>query len=198
MASIIKETQSIKEAVSHINAIDLNKFSRLLSRIFQRLHLKEECLFSKEEEEKLQSALSLEKQSLNLVVETVSFVIEQAVYHNVKPASLKQQLENLHLHQDKVDAFSQAWAIAGPDTIEKFRQKIFAPRKLEHVGWQLNLQMGHSTLAKLKAPSAVLEFGVSNENSEAPEKLFVQFSHQELLEFYNKLEVVQAQLDSLT
>ncbi|XP_018613934.1 COMM domain-containing protein 10 [Scleropages formosus] len=198
MASIIKETQSIKEAVTHINSVDLNKFSRLLSRIFQRLHLKEERLFSKEEEEKLQSALSLEKQSLNLVVETVSFIIEQAVYHNVKPASLKQQLENLHLHQDKVDAISQAWATAGPETIEKFRQKIFAPRKLEHVGWQLNLQMGQATQAKLKAPSAVLEFGVSSENSECPQKLFVQFSHQELLEFYNKLEVVQAQLDSLT
>uniref|UniRef100_A0A8C9SF02 COMM domain containing 10 n=1 Tax=Scleropages formosus TaxID=113540 RepID=A0A8C9SF02_SCLFO len=182
MASIIKETQSIKEAVTHINSVDLNKFSRLLSRIFQRLHLKEERLFSKEEEEKLQSALSLEKQSLNLVVETVSFIIEQAVYHNVKPASLKQQLENLHLHQDKVDAISQAWATAGPETIEKFRQKIFAPRKLEHVGWQLNLQMGQATQAKLKAPSAVLEFGVSSENSEVLRSFGNITWHQDSLE----------------
>ncbi|CDQ60151.1 unnamed protein product [Oncorhynchus mykiss] len=30
------------------------------------------------------------------------------------------------------------------------------------------------------------------------EKVFVEFSHQELLQFYNQLETVQAQLDSLT
>ncbi|XP_036383075.1 COMM domain-containing protein 10 [Megalops cyprinoides] len=198
MASIIKETQSIKEAVTYINAIDLNKFSRLLSRILQKLHLKAERSFSEEEEEKLQSALSLEKKALNLVLETVSFILEQAVYHNVKPVSLKQQLENIHLHPDKAEAFSQAWALAGPDTIEKFRQRIFAPKKLEHVGWQLNLQMGQSMQAKLKAPHAVLELGVGGEDGEHAEKLFVEFSHQELLEFYNKLEMVQAQLDSLT
>ncbi|XP_048855508.1 COMM domain-containing protein 10 isoform X3 [Brienomyrus brachyistius] len=161
MAAIIKETQSIKEAVTYINTIDINKFTRLLSRIFQRVHLKEESLFSKEEEEKLQSALSLEKQALSLVLETVSFIIEQAVYHNVKPAFLMQQLENVHLQPDKAEAFSQAWASAGPDTIHMFRQKIFAPKK-------------------------------------GPERVFVQFSHQELLEFYNKLEIIQAQLDSLT
>ncbi|XP_023692509.1 COMM domain-containing protein 10 isoform X2 [Paramormyrops kingsleyae] len=198
MAAIIKETQSIKEAVTYINAIDINKFTRLLSRIFQRVHLKEESLFSKEEEEKLQSALSLEKQALSLVLETVSFIIEQAVYHNVKPAFLMQQLENVHLQTDKAEAFSQAWASAGPDTIHMFRQKIFAPKKLDHVGWCLNLQMGQSTQAKQKAPCATLEFAVSSEDAEGPERVFVQFNHQELLEFYNKLEIIQAQLDSLT
>ncbi|KAK3565768.1 hypothetical protein QTP86_015026 [Hemibagrus guttatus] len=30
------------------------------------------------------------------------------------------------------------------------------------------------------------------------QKVHVEFSHQELLEFYNKLEMIQAQLDSLT
>ncbi|KAI1900241.1 hypothetical protein AGOR_G00047970 [Albula goreensis] len=198
MASIIKETQSIKEAVTHINEIDLNKFSRLLSRILQKLHLKAERSFTEEEEEKLQAALALDKQALSLVLETVSFILEQAVYHNVKPASLKQQLEGIHLHPDKVEALSQAWASAGPETIEKFRQTIFAPKKLEHVGWQLKLQMAQSTQARLKSPHAVLELGIGSEEAESTEKLFVEFSHQELLEFYNKLETVQAQLDSLT
>lgn len=32
-------TNSIKEAVTFINAIDVNKFSRLISRIIQKLHL---------------------------------------------------------------------------------------------------------------------------------------------------------------
>ncbi|XP_060787876.1 COMM domain-containing protein 10 isoform X2 [Neoarius graeffei] len=199
MALIVKETQSIRDAVTFINSIEVNKLSRLLSRILQKLHLKGERSFSEDEEQKLQTALALEKQALHLVLETSSFLLEQAVHHNIKPASLKQQLENIHIAPDKAEAFSQAWATAGPDVVEKIRQTIFAPKKLEHVGWQLNLQMGQSSQAKQKEPHAVLDLGVrEEEQSEHLQKIPVEFTHQELLEFYNKLEMIQAQLDSLT
>ncbi|XP_032698128.1 COMM domain-containing protein 10 isoform X2 [Lontra canadensis] len=122
----------------------------------------------------------------------------KAVYHNVKPAALQQQLEAIHLTQDKAEAFSSAWSSVGQETIEKFRQRILAPHKLETVGWQLNLQMAHSAQAKLKSPQAVLQLGVSNEDSKSVEKVLVEFSHKELFDFYNKLETIQAQLDSLT
>lgn len=198
MASIIKETQSIKEAVSFINTIDVNKFSRLISRIIQRLHLKGERTFSEEEEQKLESALSLDKRALGLVLETSAFVLEQAVYHNVKPASLQQQLESVHLNPDKAEVFAQTWASAGPELVERQKHNIFAPKKLEYVGWQLNLLMAQSSQTKMKDPSAVLQLGLRGEDSEAQENVFVEFNHQELLEFYNKLEIVQGQLDSLT
>uniref|UniRef100_A0A1D5QAE9 COMM domain containing 10 n=1 Tax=Macaca mulatta TaxID=9544 RepID=A0A1D5QAE9_MACMU len=187
-----------KKAVSLINAIDIGRFPRLLTRILQKLHLKAESSFSEEEEEKLQVAFSLEKQDLHLVLETISFILEQAVYHNVKPAALQQQLENIHLRQDKAEAFVNTWSSMGQETVEKFRQRILAPYKLETVGWQLNLQMAHSAQAKLKSPQAVLQLGVNNEDSKSLEKVLVEFSHKELFDFYNKLETIQAQLDSLT
>ncbi|KAM4639488.1 COMM domain-containing protein 10 isoform 4-T4 [Amazona ochrocephala] len=127
--------------------------------------LQAESTFSEEEEEKLQIAFSLEKQDLHLVLETISFILEQAVYHNLKPASLQQQLQSIHLDQDKAEAFASAWAAAGQDTIEKFRQRVLNPQKLETIGWQLNLQLAESMQAKLKSPRAVLELGVNNEDS---------------------------------
>ncbi|KAI2661928.1 COMM domain-containing protein 10 [Labeo rohita] len=142
---------SIKEAVIHINSIDSSKFSKLLSRILQKLHLKEERSFSEEEEEKLQSALSLEKQTLHLLLETLSFILEQ-------------QLENISVESEKAEVFSQVWASAGPDVVEKIRHGIFAPKKLDHVGWQLNLQMASSTRSKLKEPHAVLNLGLRTED----------------------------------
>uniref|UniRef100_A0A9L0R6C9 COMM domain containing 10 n=1 Tax=Equus caballus TaxID=9796 RepID=A0A9L0R6C9_HORSE len=164
-ALILRESPSMKKAVSLINAIDIGRFPRLLTRILQKLHLKAENSFSEEEEEKLQAAFSLEKPDLHLVLETISFILEQAVYHNVKPAALQQQLEHIHLRQDKAEAFVNAWSSMGQETVEKFRQRILAPHKLETVGWQLNLQMAHSAQAKLKSPQAVLQLGVSNEDS---------------------------------
>uniref|UniRef100_A0A5F8GH29 COMM domain containing 10 n=1 Tax=Monodelphis domestica TaxID=13616 RepID=A0A5F8GH29_MONDO len=162
---ILPETPSMKKAVSLVNAVDTGRFPRLLTRILQKLHLKTENSFSEEEEEKLQVAFSLEKQDLHLVLETISFILEQAVYHNAKPVVLQQQLENVHLSQDKAEAFANAWASMGQETVEKFRQRILAPQKLETIGWKLNLQMAQSNQAKLKSPQAVLELGVSNEDS---------------------------------
>ncbi|XP_076995014.1 COMM domain-containing protein 10 isoform X5 [Tamandua tetradactyla] len=158
-------SNSMKKAVSLINAIDIGRFPRLLTRILQKLHLKAENSFSEEEEEKLQAAFSLEKQDLHLVLEIISFILEQAVYHNVKPAALQQQLENIHLRQDKAETFVNVWSTMGQETVEKFRQRILSPHKLETVGWQLNLQMAHSAQANLKSPQAVLQLGVSNEDS---------------------------------
>ncbi|XP_043103948.1 COMM domain-containing protein 10 [Puntigrus tetrazona] len=199
MSSIIPETQSIKEAVIHINSIDINKFSRLLSRILQKLHLKEERSFSEEEEEKLQSALSLEKQTLHLLLETLSFILEQAVYHNLKPASLRQQLENLSVQTEKAQVFAQVWAAAAPEVLEKIRLGIFAPKKLDVVGWQLNLQMSSSSRSRLKAPHAVLNLGLRTEDdSESLQDVFVELNHQDLLDFYNQMEMIQTQLDSLS
>ncbi|XP_028314495.1 COMM domain-containing protein 10 [Gouania willdenowi] len=198
MTSIIKQTPSIKEAVTFINTIDTNKLSRLISRIIQKLHLKGERTFSEEEEEKLQTALSLDQRSLNLVLETTAFIFEQAVYHNMKPASLQQHLELVQMCPDQAQVFSQTWASSGPELVEKLKANIFAPNKLDYVGWQLNLQMAQSSQAHLKSPSAVLQLGLSQEDSQVQQNMFVEFNHQQLRDFYNKIETIQGQLDSLT
>lgn len=61
------------------------------------------------------------------------FPLYQAVYHNVKPAALQQQLESIHLRQDKAEAFASAWSSMGQETIEKFRQRILAPHKVQDI-----------------------------------------------------------------
>ncbi|XP_013011691.1 COMM domain-containing protein 10 isoform X1 [Cavia porcellus] len=183
---ILPNSPSMKKAVLLINALDTGRFPRLLTRILQKLHLKAESSFNEDEEEKLQAAFSLEKQELHLVLETISFILEQAVYHNVKPAALQQQLENIHLEQDKAEAFVNVWSSMGQETVEKFRQRVLAPHKLETVGWQLNLQMAHSAQAKLKSPQVVLQLGVNSEDSKNVEKVLVEFSHKELFDFYDK------------
>lgn len=53
-------------------------FSFFLKKSFSVFFFSQgERAFSEEEEEKLQAALSLEKQALNLVIETSAFVLEQ-------------------------------------------------------------------------------------------------------------------------
>ncbi|XP_073409952.1 COMM domain-containing protein 10 isoform X6 [Dendrobates tinctorius] len=163
--AVFRETVSIRQAVSILNGMDAGRFPRLLSRIVQKLHLKAEQSFNEEEVEKLQAAFLLDKQSLKLVLETISFILEQAVYHNLKTPVFRQQLENIHLDQSKIEAFASVWENVGPETVERFRQRTFTPKKLETTAWQLNLQMAQSTQARMKSPQAVLELGVSTEDT---------------------------------
>ncbi|KAM6225140.1 COMM domain-containing protein 10 isoform 2-T2 [Rhynchocyon petersi] len=160
-ALVLRETPSMKKAVLLINAMDIGRFPRLLTRILQKLHLKTESSFSEEEEEKLKAAFSLEKQELHLILETITYILEQAVYHNVKPAALQQQLENIHLSHDKAEALLSAWSTMGQEAVEKFRLRSLAPHK-------------------------------------SMQKVLMEFNQKELFDFYNKLETIQAQLDSLT
>ena len=55
------------------------------------------------------------------------------MYHNLKPAALQQQLENIHLTQDKAEAFANTWSTMGPETVEKFRQRILGPHKVQDI-----------------------------------------------------------------
>jgi len=63
--SMFTASANIKKAVTLINNLDVSKFHLLLSRILQKLHLKEERTFSDEEEEKLQGAFDISAMILN-------------------------------------------------------------------------------------------------------------------------------------
>lgn len=61
-----------------------------------------ERAFTAEEEEKLQGALQLEPKELELVIDTTTFILQQAAYHLAKPSQLKAQLAATGLEEEKV------------------------------------------------------------------------------------------------
>ncbi|XP_071964876.1 COMM domain-containing protein 10-like [Antedon mediterranea] len=197
MALMFTETKSIKKAVELINGIDASKFPRLLSRILQKLHLKDEKPFTVEEEEMLENALVLEAVNLQLVLQTTAFILQQAAYHLTKPAVLSQQLSNLGLEKDKVSVFVKAWTSGGKNVVDKLKQSTLPSNQLTDVKWRLNLEMSEARRAKMKLPNAVFELGVTKDNEDM-ERIRIEFNHQQLYEFYNQLEIIQGQLDSLS
>ncbi|XP_055331441.1 COMM domain-containing protein 10-like [Paramacrobiotus metropolitanus] len=76
-----------------------------------------------------------------------------------------------------------------------------APKQLSDVNWKLNLQLSHSKMANTKTPNALVELSLGSSdcstNTAVSEKVVIEFSKEELVDFYHKLEEMQAQLDSL-
>ena len=64
--------------------------------------LQSERAFTADEEEKLQGALQLDPKELELVINTTTFILQQAAYHLAKPALLKTQLAAIGLEEEKV------------------------------------------------------------------------------------------------
>ncbi|XP_061172957.1 COMM domain-containing protein 10-like [Saccostrea echinata] len=197
MSLNLAATPAIKRAVVHINELDISKFPLLLTRILSKLHLKDERTFSEEEEEKLQSSLSLSDTDLELVIHTLEFILHQAAYHTAKPGILGQQLQQLELEEEKVKVIVDAWKNTAADVVSKLRQRSITPKRLEEINWRLNLQMAQSSKAKMKLPNAMFELGISDENSENKEKIHFEMTHDELYSFYSQLETIQKQLDGL-
>ncbi|XP_075824814.1 COMM domain-containing protein 10 isoform X3 [Microtus pennsylvanicus] len=120
------------------------------------------------------------------------------------PRLLSRILQKLHLKAESSFSEEEEEKLQAAFSLEKQELHLvletiaFVLEQLETVGWQLNLQMAHSTQAKLQSPQAMLQLGVSQEDSKNLEKILVEFNHKELFDFYNKLETIQAQLDSLS
>lgn len=178
--------------------MDINRFPLVLSRILQKLHLKEERTFSEEEEEKLQAAFDVTAADLDLVLETLEFILQQAAYHTAKPAVLGEQLSQLEMNEDKVQNIVEAWTNGARQLVQKLKERTVHPHQLEDVKWRLNLQMAQASQSKVKRPNALFQLGVRNESSGKKENIRLEFTHEELYDFYNQLETIQQQLDSLS
>ncbi|CAH1797151.1 unnamed protein product [Owenia fusiformis] len=199
MSLMFTITPSIKKAVVCINELPESKFPLVLSRIIQKLHLKDERPFTEDEEEKLQKTLELQEADLELVIHTCEFFLHQAAYHSAKPQVLRQQLQQLQLDDNKVDAIVNTWTGDARNVVEKLRSRTLSAKKLEDVNWRLNLQMGQRDKSKSRQPNAMLELGINNDNDEKDkEKIRLEFTHDQLYAFYNQLQTIQNQIDGLS
>ena len=61
-------------------------------------------MFSEDEQTKLCGAFNVDNNSLQSILDTSVFILEQAAYHTAKPAVFTQQLKNIQLSDDKASA----------------------------------------------------------------------------------------------
>jgi hypothetical protein len=197
-AEFIVETVQIRRAVDLINRIENSKFRLLLQRILQKIYLKAEAYFSDEELEKLEKSLELKGDELSLIVDTIEFVYLQSAYVLIKPSQLNINLKKLNFDNEKLQMIVSAWLESSRDIIEKLKEsRTISYKSLKNLKWRLNVQMATNLRSKTKLTNALVEFDVQQENVEN-DKFLVEFSKDELYDFYLQLEDIQRQIDSLS
>ncbi|KAJ1412694.1 hypothetical protein B484DRAFT_435302, partial [Ochromonadaceae sp. CCMP2298] len=99
------------KAASLVNALPVEKFPLLLSRILSKLHLKE-AFFNAQETEQLQDLFSLSAEQLSTVLDCISYIFEQAAFTSTGPEDLFSLLEDSTFSQPHAKAICRAWGSA--------------------------------------------------------------------------------------
>eukprot|EP01099_Mayorella_cantabrigiensis_P008345 TRINITY_DN7846_c0_g1_i1.p1 TRINITY_DN7846_c0_g1~~TRINITY_DN7846_c0_g1_i1.p1 ORF type:complete len:115 (-),score=28.56 TRINITY_DN7846_c0_g1_i1:12-356(-) len=113
-----------------------------------------------------------------------------------------KELSKLKIAHAQAVAFSRVWQKEGEQCIDRLKQRHpLSGSQLESVDYQLHLLMSTSSLTKTKSPSAVFNFELKTETPDLTmkdEHFLVEFSHDQLNEFFMSLERIQEQLDVLS
>jgi hypothetical protein len=200
-SQFIVETDQIKKAINFINVIDNAKFRLLIQRIVQKLHLTNETYFKEDEIEKLENSLEINLENLNLIINFIEFVYLQSAYFTIKPNQLEEKLNNLKLNEEKTLLILELWKENAKEIVDKIREtKSISYKKLVDIRWRLNLQLASDLKSKQKLTNALVEFQIardSNDVSSDKENVLVEFTRDELYDFFLKFDIIQKQLDNL-
>lgn len=73
-------------------------------------------------------------------------------------------------------------------------QKKLSALQLSHLSYSVSVEAASDYRSKEKLPRAQIQLGLASSNKR--KELNLEFNHEELYEFYKKLEQIQGQLDS--
>ncbi|KAL0271673.1 UNVERIFIED_CONTAM: hypothetical protein PYX00_008690 [Menopon gallinae] len=193
---MIERTAELEKAVQVMNVIEEGKFPLLLNRIAQFLSSDTSSKpFTDAEESKLESSLEISAKEVQLVINGILEIFNKCAYHKIKPSLLGEDLEKtLKLQQKKAEAFTQVWTVFAKAIVENLKQKSFLPQ-LSHMAYSLSIATASDIETKEKMLRAQLQLGLTNDKMR--DDINIEFTHDELYSFYQRLEQIQDQLDGL-
>ena len=147
---------------SSINVINVDKFSKLLIRIIQKLHIRDERLFTIEEENQLKSVFNVTDETLRLIIDACCYIFEQAAFSGIGPEPLYETLLEAGIDEQHSKVIGRLWASEALNFINKLKSRTLGSNTLIETRYHLNLIMADSILSKQQEPTAIFEFTLSN------------------------------------
>lgn len=189
---MFSKTPQLVRAVELINDIEDDKIPLLLSRIIKSLPLGTGP-FNTEELDQLTDVLDVAHDELDQIIDTATFIYQETAYKGTSGTKLKVHLEELGMEEECAVVFGKTWIAHGPAYIDHLKSRPMMATHLRQVDWRLNLHMGHRLQSKVLVPNALISLKIKED--EAP--LSIEFTHEELLKFYDNLETIQQQVDGM-
>jgi hypothetical protein len=163
--------------------------------------------FSDDEEAQLVALLGLaDGAALVLVLEGAAFIYETAALHGLKSAALGQALLAAGLAEAAAVAVVGVWSAHSAAMLARLRARAHgAPQQLHGSSWRVGLALGRAGMAGAagaaaqaahREAGATLELLLGPADAPPSRSLTLEFDKPSLLSLLERLDAVQAQLDS--
>lgn len=134
----------------------------------------------------------------------------------MSPEKLVEPLVSAGLEEEHAAVFQSVWAQCGKDYVAKMRERTLGgPTLLKQSTWRLQVKVGQETSQKEKVPTAIFDFHLGSDhcptngggigsiggnnggNGNGDETVSLEFTKADLYKFFDNLEEIQSQLDTL-
>eukprot|EP00475_Leptophrys_vorax_P019927 TRINITY_DN27291_c0_g2_i1.p1 TRINITY_DN27291_c0_g2~~TRINITY_DN27291_c0_g2_i1.p1 ORF type:complete len:215 (+),score=55.07 TRINITY_DN27291_c0_g2_i1:176-820(+) len=179
------------------------------------------CTLNASEAQSVASALSLPIEKLHQLCDLIAWSFEAAALETMTGDVLLNHLTGKGVNGDQAAAICRVWSLGGRGFVSKLQTQVLgSPTFVSDVHWRIELESASSESAKSRNPLVLfdleLQTPISLKRKEvaaigggepskpelqqqvSPQSLRFQMSKDELLKFYDDLEKIQMQLDSLT
>lgn len=151
---------------------------------------------SQTEMENLRTTAQLDEQEFQLALQSMAYLVKRSLKFMLKPSSLQADLRNyLQLGENKCNSFVKYWiqstkivldALEADDDGEHGKSN-----QLEDVSWKVRAQLSSEPRQKDKLALGQLELKSGRRT------VNLELNSGEIVDFYNQLERIQVELDSL-
>lgn len=179
----------LQEGVGLVNELSNQQFRKLCEQILQTS--KDGSTVTLEQ---LQNslALNLEQDKLQLLVQSVTYILKQSLNIVSKPTVLQKQLvDTLGIENTKADEFVTIWRNEAKQTFLDLKNQPH----LESFTWELNLQTSSSADTSGIVPNVRLKLDLGNSDASKCDNVAFELHNDEILMLYNSLETIQNKLD---
>eukprot|EP00043_Microstomoeca_roanoka_P012758 m.123944 g.123944 ORF g.123944 m.123944 type:complete len:195 (+) comp15581_c2_seq1:372-956(+) len=193
---VFNDSSAIRQAAATCSSIPAAQLKTMLNRVFSRLLTKQDA-FSASEKQQLADNFELPLADIQLLIETLTFMVQTAAYHQLSEKAMTKHLLNVGFSEDHTSMFASIWGSKASNIIETLRESAFFNTQLQNVTWGLDVQVADDTLGPTARPNIKLQLDLAK-GPEEKEIVTIGMTHEELAAFYEKLETIQAQLDQLS
>ena len=220
---IFPATPALTALVSDLNAASSQALPLLLTKVLSLIGARSGAdsgrFFSDAEEVQLASVLGFSREGedpalapasggepalarVRRVVDGAAYLLETAAFSNAKTAAFGEALLAAGLGETTAVAFANAWTAGSAAAIGRLRARPFgAPLVLAASTFRVALGVGSSAETDVRKTSAVLDLalaGSAEVGADVEDVVSLEFNRTELLGFLERLDAIQAQVDSLS
>lgn len=193
-----------KAAIELYNKLDPKQLGKIANTIVQRLNVKTgQPPFSDAELEQLKATFNIQNEELDIVIACCGYIWDQAAFYNLSSEALSTQLTQHHLDESIATIFAYIWKNNRSQFIQQLHSKPFGtPMILDDIHWKLQLTTSSQHLSKTKQLNTLMTLSLVNANDyddeQKKDELQLEFTNEQLIEFFKQLETVQQQLDRIS